>query len=637
MSVRTPRGPPVDAALERAQRAVVQATRALAGAKNLEVTFGPPQPSTTKGPVRLPSFRLPLGAGEAARVRGHGDHAALRHAYHDAALHDRFRPSGVRAREIYDTLEDVRCQSLGARVLPGVAANLTAVLEETLARKPGVASHGPKPAAPMVQALALLLREHLTGLPSPAGATELMLQWRKDLARRAGPHFAGLVALAEDQRRFAFELHELVRDLDLGHELGAAGERRRAALARRLDTGAAPDASSRPAPEGSLVEQAAVPLEQDAPEVDSGQQVGSRYRQGDDTERQAEREPRGSRLQRESMHDDSDHPDRHYKVFTRAHDEVVDAHVLCADVELTRLRADLDRASRALQPAVTRLAVRLERLLLARQTRRWQFDLEEGALDAARLARVVTDPLAPLAYREETEADFKDTVVSLLLDNSGSMRGRPIMVAALCADVLARTLERCAVKVEILGFTTREWSGGRSREDWLAVGRPAGPGRLSDVRYIVYKPAEVPYRRARRNLGAMLREDLLKDNIDGEALLWAHERLLRRPEQRRILMVISDGVPLDEATLSANPGGYLEHHLRNVVKWIETRSGVELVAIGIGHDVTDFYERAVAIPTVDELGNAMIEQLADLFADDPKQRRDRGEGRKGRAARRRHP
>jgi cobaltochelatase CobT len=613
----------VDAALERAQRAVAQATRALAGSKNLEVTFGPPQPATAKGPVRLPSFRLPLDTGQAARVRGHADHAALRHAYHDASLHDRFRPSGTRARDIYDALEDVRCQSLGARVLPGVAANLAAVLDETFARKPGATSLGARP-APMVQALALLLREHLTGLSSPVGATELMLQWRKDLAQRAGPHFTGLAVVVEDQRRFAFGLHELVRDLDLGHELGVAGERQRAALAKSLDTGAAPDVSSRLRSENPLVEQAAVPLEQDAPDVDSGQHVGSRYGQGDDTERQAEQESRGSRLQREPMHDDSDHPNRHYKVFTRAHDEVVDARVLCADDELTRLRADLDRQSRALQPAVTRLAVRLERLLLARQTRRWQFDLEEGALDAARLARVVTDPLAPLAFRDETEADFKDTVVSLLLDNSGSMRGRPITVAALCADVLARTLERCAVKVELLGFTTREWSGGRSREDWLAGGRPAGPGRLSDVRYIVYKPAEVPYRRARRNLAAMLREDLLKDNIDGEALLWAHDRLLRRPEQRRILMVISDGVPLDEATLSANPGGYLEQHLRNVVKWIESRSGVELVAIGIGHDVTDFYERAVAIPNVDELGNAMIEQLADLFTEDPKRRKAAG-------------
>jgi cobaltochelatase CobT len=290
--------------------------------------------------------------------------------------------------------------------------------------------------------------------------------------------------------------------------------------------------------------------------------------------------------------------------------------------------ANLDRESRALQPAVTRLAIRLERLLLARQTRRWQFDLEEGVLDAARLARVVTDPLAPLSFREESDSDFKDTVVSVLLDNSGSMRGRPIMVAALCADVLARTLERCGVKVEILGFTTRQWSGGQAREDWLKAGRPAAPGRLNDLRYIVYKPADVPYRRARRHLAVMLKEDLLKDNIDGEALLWAHERLLSRNEQRRILMAISDGVPLCEATLSANPGGYLEQHLRNVVKWIETRSTVELVAVGVGHDVTDFYRRAVSIPDIEQLGGAMIEHLADLFVTPGRGRRPDRQKRK---------
>jgi cobaltochelatase CobT len=331
------------------------------------------------------------------------------------------------------------------------------------------------------------------------------------------------------------------------------------------------------------------------------------------------------------MHDDADHPNRHYRIFTRAHDQIVQASELVDEAALTQLRAALDRESRALQPAIARLAIRLERLLLARQTRHWRFDLEEGVLDAARLARIVTDPLAPLAFREESDTDFKDTVVSVLLDNSGSMRGRPIMVAALCADVLARTLERCGVKVEILGFTTREWSGGQSREDWLKAGRPSSPGRLNDLRYIVYKPADVPYRRARRQLAVMLREDLLKDNIDGEALLWAHERLLRRSEQRRILMVISDGVPLDEATLSANPGGYLEQHLRNVVKWIETRSSVELAAVGIGHDVTDFYARAVAIADIGQLGQAMVEQLAELFVA-PGQARGAGVRRNGRIA-----
>jgi cobaltochelatase CobT len=508
----------------------------------------------------------------------------------------------------------MRCQSLGARVLEGVAQNLTASLEDTLTRKTGGTTFSPRP-SPMAQALAVLAREKLTGLPPPPAATELMMRWRDDLTRRAGRALEALVDKLDDQEAYAYAVHDLVVDLDLGQELGAAagGRRRKRGTLDTFRPGSAADSSSKPA----VVKQASGSLEQDAPELADGEQLGSRLGKQDDGERKPDAQNAGDRLLREMPVDDSDHPNRHYRIFTRAHDEVVEANRLCDDDELTRLRGDLDRESRALQPAVTRLAIRLERLLLARQMRRWQFDLEEGTLDAARLARVVTDPLAPLAFREEAEAEFKDTVVSVLLDNSGSMRGRPIMVAALCGDVLARTLERCGVKVEVLGFTTCLWGGGHSREDWLKAGRPSGPGRLSDLRYIVYKPADTPYRRARRNLGVMLREDLLKDNIDGEALLWAHERLLRRPEQRRILMVVSDGVPLDEATLSANPGGYLEQHLRNVVKWIETRSTVELAAIGIGHDVTDFYERAVAIPEVEQLGTAMIEQLADLFVDRP--------------------
>jgi cobaltochelatase CobT len=615
------RKPATDAPVERAQRALAQATRALAGARALEVSFGPPRPgSRANDTARLPPVRLPLDAAEAGRLRGHADRVALRHAHHDPAVHERFRPIGGRAREIYDALEDVRCQALGVRALRGVAANLTAALEDALVRKPGAVPFGPRP-TPMAEALALLVRERLTERPSPAAAAELMLHWHDDLLRRAGDRLDALAKAIDDQPRFAFAVHDLVSALGLARELGVAGERRTAAV-KQLDTGAPPAATSG---EGSarIVQQGAT-LAPDAPEVRGGTPLGSRLDAGEPAERGAERQPTGARLRREAVGDDSDDPNRHYRVFTRAHDEVVDAHTLCDEEELARLRDALDRESRALQPAVARLALKLERWLLACQTRRWQFDLEEGVIDAARLARVVTDPLAPLAFREESEAEFKDTVVSVLIDSSGSMRGRPILVAALCADVLARSLERCGVKVELLGFTTRAWSGGRSREDWLAAGRPASPGRLSDLRYIVYKPADVPYRRARRHLAAMLREDLLKDNVDGEALLWAHERLLRRSEQRRILMVVSDGVPLDEATLSANPGRYLERHLRDVVKWIETRSEVELVAIGIGHDVTDFYERAVAIADVVDLAQAMVDQLAGLFVPDRKGlRRDR--------------
>jgi cobaltochelatase CobT len=608
----------VESPAERCARALIQTTRALAGVKDLEVTFGDPLQRQGETAIRLPPLALPLNESDAARVRGQADHLALRRAYHDPVTHARYRPTGSRAREIYDAVEDMRCQSLGANALAGVARNLAAALSDTLARKGVVAGFGPRP-APMTQALALLVRERLTGLPTPATGEELMSRWREELARRAARSLESLAAVVDDQQRFAFIVHDLVDDLDLGYEIGAAEERRRVAVAAAQTATA--DAAAEAASAMPQLKTLSGVMEQDAPPLAEGEVVGSRLGSDDEAQRKPEAKAAGERMTRELLHDDSDHPNRHYKVFTQAHDEVVAADQLCDDDERTRLRADLDRESRLLQPAVARLAIRLERLLLARQTRRWQFDLEEGVLDAARLARVVTDPVLPLSFRDETDTEFKDTVVSVLLDNSGSMRGRPILVAALCADVLARTLERCGVKVEILGFTTREWSGGVSREDWLAAGRPSAPGRLSDLRYIIYKPADVPWRRARRNLGVMLREDLLKDNIDGEALLWAHARLLRRTEQRRILMVISDGVPLDEATLSANPGGYLEQHLRNVVKWIEQRSAVELVAIGIGHDVTDFYQRAVAIADVDHLGGAMIGQLADLFADRPARRK----------------
>lgn len=611
---------------ERAERALREATRALAGIADVEVTFSAAAPLPGDPAIRLPPLPRDLGAGDAARIRGHADRQALRRAYHDAEVHARYRPAGLRAREVYDALEDVRCQAIGARVLPGVADNLEAMLVDTLSRKGPAVGQGPR-LAPMAQALALLVRERLTGRAPPAAAAELMARWRDDLERRLSSVLGDLPECVEDQQRFSFAVHDAVRSLDLGFELGPADEARRVATSpvESLTPGT-PDALGETE---AQVRGEAGTLEQDAPEIDEGEKIGSRLGQAE-VERTAERDETGARMRREWVTDDSDHPNRNYRVFTRAHDEVVAPLDLCDDEELTSLRAELDRESRLLQPAVARLAIRLERLLLARQTRRWQFDLEEGVLDAARLSRVVTDPLAPLAFREETDTEFKDTVVSMLLDNSGSMRGRPIRVAALCADVLARTLERCGVKVEILGFTTCEWSGGQSREDWLAAGRPAGPGRLSDVRYLVYKSADEPWRRAKRNLGAMLREDLLKDNIDGEALLWAHERLLRRAEQRRILMVISDGVPLDEATLSANPGGYLEQHLRNVVKWIETRSPIELVAIGIGHDVTDFYARAAAIPGVDQLGGAMIEQLAELFVERPRAAGERGAGQRAR-------
>ena len=307
-----------------------------------------------------------------------------------------------------------------------------------------------------------------------------------------------------------------------------------------------------------------------------------------------------------------------YKVFSSAADEVVAADELCDPEELTRLRAYLDQQLSAYSSVVARLANRLQRRLMAKQNRAWMFDLEEGVLDAARLTRIIVDPTAPLSFKQEQDTDFRDTVVSLLIDNSGSMRGRPIMVAALCADILARTLERCNVKTEILGFTTRAWKGGHARDLWIKAGKPPQPGRLNDLRHIVYKAADAPWRRARKNLGLMMREGLLKENIDGEALIWAHQRLLGRPEARRILMVISDGAPVDDSTLSVNSGHYLERHLREVIAEIESKSPVELIAVGIGHDVTRYYRRAVTLVDVEQLGGAMTEKLAELFDEEPR-------------------
>ena len=311
-----------------------------------------------------------------------------------------------------------------------------------------------------------------------------------------------------------------------------------------------------------------------------------------------------------------------YNVFETKFDEVIAAADLCDPEELGRLRVMLDRHMENVASIVGKLANRLQRKLMAHQNRSWDFDLEEGILDAAKLHRVVTQPLSPLSYKQEQDTQFRDTVVTLLLDNSGSMRGRPITIAAVTADILARTLERCGVKVEILGFTTRAWKGGQSRELWQQAGKPAMPGRLNDLRHIIYKPADAPWRRARKSLGLMLREGILKENIDGEALLWAHDRLLARNEDRRIMIVISDGAPVDDSTLSVNSGSYLERHLRDVISYIETRSPVELLAIGIGHDVTRYYRRAVTITDVEQLGGAVVGQLTDLFDEDAhKQRR----------------
>ena len=597
------------------ERVLAEATRALAGDTDLRVIFGPSGPRLEGDRILLQPTPENLSAEALLLARGHADRLALRHAHHDPKVHARYRPSGYRARVLFDALEDARCLSLGARDLAGVNANLAAVLQDELRRSNILRGPGDNTEA-MVQALTLLLRERLAGIRPPPEAEALVARWQPFFEKRAVNSLQRLTQQAFDQEAYALEQHQLLRALGLGHEITIPAP----GAPPPVSAAATPPAPARVKLRGGdaadgKVQEAKEIVEEDEPDIEPQRPTGeTRSPQAKDPAEDAiEDSPTGNRLSRLGDGDAS-HPNRSYRIYTRAHDEILEATDLASGEELLRLRAVLDEQTRQLPGIVARLARKLERVLRAQQRRRWNFDLEEGVLDAARLARVLTDPLVPLAFKQESETEFKDTVVTLLLDNSGSMRGRPILLTALCADLLARTLERCGVTTEILGFTTVEWDGGKARRDWIAAGAPKNPGRLTDLRYIIYKSADIAWRRSRSHLGLLLRDDLMKDNIDGEALWWAHQRLLARPEQRRILMVISDGVPLEQTTLSVNPGGYLDQHLRQVIKWIEERSPVELAAVGIGHEVGDYYSRAMAIGSVEELGPAIIGKLAELFA-----------------------
>ncbi|MGH6815432.1 MAG: cobaltochelatase subunit CobT, partial [Hyphomicrobiaceae bacterium] len=512
------------------------------------------------------------------------------------------------ARAIFEAAERARVEALGANRMPGMANNITAKIEDHYGHG-RFADVRDRAEAPLEDALGLLVRERLTGLAPPEAARAVVDIWRPWIEERAGKTLARMDRLAEDQESFGRLMRDLLKQLGLAEDLGE-GEQDQDGN----DSDEKPDGGHEQAQEsedGDAGQEQQDDRRAESADSDTQEAADSAATDRFDAEGDEQTEAREPWRPNVSV---LDRPEAFgYKVFGKANDEETTAEALSTPDELERLRTSLDKELRALSGAVARLANRLQRRLLAQQNRAWDFDLEEGMLDAARLTRVIVDPMHPLSFKRERDTDFRDTVVTLLLDNSGSMRGRPIMVAACCADILARTLERCGVKVEILGFTTRAWKGGNAREQWLAAGKPPNPGRLNDLRHIVYKTADAPWRRTKRNLALMMREGLLKENIDGEALAWAHNRLLGRSEQRRILMVISDGAPVDDSTLSVNSGSYLETHLRQVIQEIQTRSPVELIAIGIGHDVTRYYHRAVTIIDPSELAGAMTENLCELF------------------------
>jgi cobaltochelatase CobT len=627
--------PSADSPQDVFKRALAHAARALAEQPELEVVFGSEGPRLTDGVLTLPHPPRTASEAESATLRGQADRLALRLANHDAGVHAKARPSDSRAAEVFDAVEQARVEAHGSQSLAGVRANMDAALLTRL-EKMGALRVTDAERVPVPEAVALLLRERVTGRRSPDGAGAMLDLVREALEGKAGAELDALAAQAGDQAAFGAAMKDVLRALDLDPGDGRGDDASEDAGEEEPEP-QAPDPSEDDqqdeeddgggdggqSMDGRSEDQTS---EQDRDAQQSGQPAERDGDQADDGPDVAE----GALPNRQENADDGRAIDA-YRVFTTAFDEVIDAADLCDPMELERLRSLLDQQLTVLSSVVARLANKLQRKLLAQQNRSWAFDLEEGVLDTARLTRIITDPTSPLSFKAESESPFRDTVVTLLLDNSGSMRGRPIMVAAVCADILARTLERCGVKVEILGFTTRAWKGGQSREAWITAGKPAMPGRLNDLRHIIYKAADAPWRRAKKNLGLMMREGLLKENIDGEALTWAHERLIARPEQRRILMVISDGSPVDDSTQSANAALYLDKHLRQVIERIETQSPVELIAIGIGHDVTRWYRRAVTIVDVEQLAGVMIEKLAELFEAAPKEtgkRRGGGRGQK---------
>jgi cobaltochelatase CobT len=551
-----------------------------------------------------------MARNDVAVTRGLGDSMALRIACHDAETHRRRAPAGKNARAVYDAVEQARVEALGSIRMTGMAGNLTAMLEERYHRG-NYQEISDRADAPLEDAVALLVRERLTGQAPPPSAAKIAELWRAWIEERAGDDLSRLAGSIDDQGRFADAVREILSALDMGEETGnEAGDESEEGDEEPESDEAEGSADTSEGDEAASAEEMEASAEEK--EVGEGESADTQAEEALEDAEMSETRDAGEARRMEAPWSNLP-PMTDYRAFTTKFDETVKAEELCDTAELDRLRAYLDKQLAHLQSAVGRLANRLQRRLMAQQNRAWDFDLEEGVIDVARLSRVVIDPMHPLSFKAERDTDFRDTVVTLLLDNSGSMRGRPITVAATCADILARTLERCGVKVEILGFTTRAWKGGQSREAWLQAGKPANPGRLNDLRHIIYKAADAPWRRARRNLGLMMREGLLKENIDGEALAWAHSRLIARSEQRKILMMISDGAPVDDSTLSVNAGNYLERHLRHVIEEIETRSPVELIAIGIGHDVTRYYRRAVTIVDAEELAGAMTEKLAELF------------------------
>lgn len=588
------------------KKSISETTRAISGNETLKIKFSA-DPSGDYGDViKLPQISKEPTEAELFKVRGIADSLALQARFKDEETFSKYDPSGEQAKEIYNELEIARCELLGEKFYPGSKRNIWQKTKVEASAFSNKASIGAEEES-IAQLARFFIKRELSEADLPPEASQLLEKKEVFEDLTGHPEFKKTKDVL-DQEKFAVLSRKLIERLGYGEQLGELDD-----IENDIDENNQEELEQDEAGQGSEDEENDA---SDNSETDDGESQQSTSADADIEDGQMEDAIEGedqSENQTIQSIQGTQSKETFYQVFDTTNDQEINANRLADITELEKLREYLDQQLASLKGAVSRLANKLQRRLQAKQNRTWKFDLEEGLLDAAKLSRIVLNPTTPLSFKQESSTNFKDTVVSLLIDNSGSMRGRPISIAAISTEILAKTLERCNVKCEILGFTTKAWKGGQSREKWLAEGRQKNPGRLNDLRHIIYKNADEPWRRAKLNLGLMMKEGLLKENIDGEALDWAHKRIIKREENRKILLVISDGAPVDDSTLSVNPANYLEKHLRYVINKIETTNRVQLLAIGIGHDVTRYYKKAVTITDAEQLAGAMTEQLADLF------------------------
>jgi cobaltochelatase CobT len=596
--------------LDTFKRALSSTVKAIAEDKEIEVVFGGNSPSS-EDKIILPEINNIFDLDNLSIIRGTADNEALIHKYRNNNTYSEFLPNKEKNKKIYESLENSRIQILGSKYMRGVKSNLLSLYEKDCQEK-NYSNVTSQSDLDIENALEIYLKKKNDASLVPKSASHALSYWSKWLDSKIGDSIDGLLKNINDQEQFAQLANKLILDLklyDTNENKDESEDDNKGQQTEELDN---PDVDETES-QSSMSDDDMENTEEEVQSEESEMPVDENNEEMQDLEDDGSENVKPQYKENKSIETILSE----YMVYSNQFDEVITAQDLCEDEELNRLRKYLDQQLKSFQTIISRLANRLQRKLLAKQNRSWEFNIEEGLLDTSRLTRVITDPFYSLSFKKEKDTDFKDTVVSLLIDNSGSMRGRPITVAAMSADILARTLEKCGVKVEILGFTTKAWKGGKSRESWMQNNKPPSPGRLNDLRHIIYKAADEPWRRSKKNLGLMMREGLLKENIDGEALLWAHKRLQNRYEARKILMVISDGAPVDDSTLSVNSGNYLEKHLRGAINWIENKSDVQLLAVGIGHDVTRYYKKAVTIVDAEQLADVMTEQLVDLFEEYP--------------------